>query len=371
MMQWMFRGFTDPVVDHLDAEAEHVAIREFLYAIENSAEPEKLFEKMRGDTPRVFDARLTVSLAGVTLENPLMVGPGWDKVGHAVRALYELGFAGVEVGSIMEKPQPGNPKPRHFNLKPGVPLNRYGFNTPGMEVVAENLSAYQAMNIPIGINIGKNKIVPEEQAPEKYAAVAKRLYDLGSYVVINVSSPNTPGLRALQDKGPLTNIVKATQSALESAGGGKPLFVKIAPDMTLDAVDDVIDVALSSEIAGIVATNTTSSSDIKAKYGEEWRNEMGGVSGDDDQFRTMSTDIIKHIYKKAGKELIIIGVGGVKDVETALEKIRAGASVVQVVAALDAYGPKLPGDILRGIMGHLDKERVSSISELIGVDAEK
>ncbi|MBI5456477.1 quinone-dependent dihydroorotate dehydrogenase [Candidatus Kaiserbacteria bacterium] len=365
----MLRGFVDPVIDQLDAEAEHVAIREFLYALENSADSEKIFEKLRGNKPRVLDARLLVSLAGIELENPLMVGPGWDKVGHAVRALHELGFGAVEVGSIMERPQSGNPRPRHFNLKPGVPLNRYGFNTPGMEVVAENLSVYQDMGVPIGINIGKNKIVPEDKAPGTYAAVAKRMYALGRYFVINVSSPNTPGLRALQDKEPLNRIVQAVKAALESEGGGKPLFVKIAPDMTPEAVSDVIDVAISNQLAGIVATNTTSSGDIKAKYGEEWRNEMGGVSGDDDEFRKMSTEIIRHIHKEAGKKLTIIGVGGVKDAETALEKIRAGATAVQVVAALDTEGPTLAQKILFDLLTYLDREGIRSLKELIGMDA--
>lgn len=365
----MLQSFIQPVIDQLDAEPEHVAIREFLHALEHSAEPQKLFEKLRGGKPRVVDARLSVSLAGVPLENPLIVGPGWDKVGHAVHALYQLGFSAIEVGSIMEKPQSGNPRPRHFNLKPGVPFNRYGFNTPGMEVIAENLSAYQGMNIPIGINIGKNKTIPDEQAPDTYATVAKRMYQFGAYFVINVSSPNTPGLRALQDKGPLTTIVQATKEALEKAGGGKPLFVKIAPDLTLEAVDDVIDVVLSNGLSGIVATNTTVNVDIKAKYGEEWRNEMGGVSGDDEDFRKMSTDMIRHIYKKAGDKLTIIGAGGVKDAVTALEKLKAGATVVQIIAALDAEGPLLASDILAEMSRELDKEGVASISDLIGKDA--
>jgi dihydroorotate dehydrogenase len=268
----------------------------------------------------------------------------------------------------MQFPQDGNPKPRHFWIAPGVPLNRYGFNSPGMEVTAGNLEKYKNLNIPIGINIGKNKIIPDEEAPKTYAAVAERLYEYGSYFVINVSSPNTPGLRKLQDKEPLIKIVKAVVESLNSKGGNKPIFVKIAPDMTFEAVDDVIDVVLENKLTGIIATNTTMNADIKLKYGENWKNEMGGVSGDDEDFRKMSTDIIKHIYKTAGKKLTIIGVGGIKDTATALEKIKAGATAIQIVAALDIEGPELPGKINRGIVNFLEKEGIASIKDLIGTD---
>lgn len=359
----MLEKFVQPLLGKLDAEAEHVAIREFLHALENSADPEPLFEILRGGK-RFSDPRLAVNIAGISLDNPLIVGPGWDKVAHAVRVLYELGFGAVEVGSIMANPQAGNPKPRHLIIKPGVPLNRYGFNSPGVEVTAANLSAYEGMSLPIGINIGKNKDVSDEDAPEAYASVAKRLYTSGGYFVINVSSPNTPGLRALQDKAPLSKIVQVVHTAI---GKSKPLFVKIAPDMTLEAVDDVIDVVLSNGLAGIVATNTTSNADIKAKYGVQ--NEMGGVSGDDVDFRKMSTDIIKHIYKQAGKKLTIIGAGGVKDAPTALEKIRAGAAAVQIVAALDQEGPTLPSRINRDLVAYMEKEGIKNISDLVGVDA--
>lgn len=364
----MFSKYIDLKKYKGDAEDEHAAIRDFLHSLEKSPDFETRIKELTFQHERFTDKRLNIEIGNVKLDNPLMVGPGWDKPAHAVRALYHLGFGGVEVGSIMQFPQEGNPKPRHFMLAPGVPLNRYGFNSPGLEVTAKNLEKYKNLNIPIGINIGKNKIIPDEKAPETYAAVAERLYEYGHYFVINVSSPNTPGLRKLQDKEPLIKIVKSVIEALDSKGGNKPIFVKIAPDMTMNAVDDVIDVVLENKLTGIIATNTTMNSDIKGKYGENWKNEMGGVSGDDSEFRQMSTDIIKHIYKQAGKKLTIIGVGGIKDTETALEKIKAGTTAIQVVAALDAEGPELPGKINRGIVKYLEKEGVKSIKELIGVD---
>ena len=359
----MLEKFVSPLLGKLDIEAEHVAIREFLHALENSAEPLPLIRMLSGGE-RFSDPRLFTTLASVSLDNPLIVGPGWDKVGHAVRALYELGFGAIEVGSIMARAQPGNPKPRHLMLAPGVPLNRYGFNSPGVEVTAGNLEAYKGLNLPIGINIGKNKDVSEEDAPAAYASVAQRLANVGTYFVINVSSPNTPGLRALQDKEPLTAIVQATHAAL---GTGKPLFVKIAPDMTPEAINDVIEVVISNNLTGIVATNTTSSEDIKAKYGAQ--GEMGGVSGNDADFRKMSTDIIRYIYKRTRGKIAIIGAGGVNDASSALEKIRAGASAVEIVAALDEEGPMLPGRINRDIVSQMEKEGVKSIPEIVGVDA--
>ncbi len=363
----MLEKFVGPLLGKLDAEAEHVAIREFLHALEHSADPDALLQILRGGE-RFSDPRLAVNVAGIRLDNPLIVGPGFDKIGVAEHALFELGFGAIEVGSVMTRPQAGNPRPRHITLAPGVPLNRYGFNGPGVEVVAQNLATYDGSGLPLGINIGRNKDVTDDNAPqEAYVPVVRRLCRQARYFVINVSSPNTPGHRALQAKGPLAAIVRASQDALKDEGVEVPLFVKIAPDMTMEAVDDVIEVVLESGIAGIVATNTTVNADIKAKYGI--REEMGGVSGDDADFRKMSTDIIKRIYKQAGKKLTILGAGGVKDAATALEKIRAGASAVQIVAALDEEGPTLPGRINRDLVAYMEKEGIKNISDLVGVDA--
>lgn len=314
---------------------------------------------------------MRVIIDGIEFDNPLIVGAGWDKAGRAVKGLWQLGFAGVEVGSVTADPQPGNPKPRQFMVAPGVALNWLGFNSPGMEVVAGNLDRYKESGIPCGISIGKNRDVDAKDAPQAHAVVAKRLYEYAAYFAINVSSPNTPGLRSLQDKEPLTDIVQAVNEAMEGKGGRKPLFVKIAPELTDEAIDDVIKVAVDNGLTGIIAANTTADSDIKAKYGERWRNAVGGLSGDDRDFRKMSTDKIAHIYREAGGRLEIMGVGGIKDTETALEKIRAGAKVLQIVTAIRGEGTTVAGRINRGLVEYMEKEGIKNFDEIVGVDTEK
>lgn len=362
----MYKEHISPLLDHLDSETWHTRARDALHLAETTPLTLKLLEQFSYRQWHFRDARLRVVLGGVEFENPLMVGAGWDKSGKAVLGLYTLGFAGVEVGSVTARPQPGNPKPRQFVLAPGVALNRLGFNSPGMDAVAKNLEKYRDTGIPIGISLGKNKEVPASAAPEAHAAVTRRLYPHAAYFAINVSSPNTPGLRSLQEKGPLTDIAQAVNAAMESCGGRKPLFVKIAPELSDHAIDDVIDVVLANGLTGIIATNTTTDPDLKAQYGERWRNEEGGLSGDNAAYRELATQKIAHIYQETGGKIEIIGVGGVKDTETALEKIRAGAKVVQVVTSIRGEGPSLPGRIIRGIAMYMEKEGIKNLDEIRG-----
>lgn len=362
----MYKEIVSPILDRLDSETWHIRAREALRLAEFSPVTLRLIEQFAYQRKRFTDDRLRVELGGIQFENPVIVGAGWDKAGRAVKGLYALGFSGVEVGSVLAYPQPGNEKPRQFMLGPGVALNRLGFNSHGMEAVARNLQGYRGNNIPIGISLGKNKDVPDIAAPQMHALVAKRLYVDASYFVINVSSPNTPGLRQLQDKAPLTEIVQAVNQTMDEMGGRKPLFVKIAPDLSNEAVTDVIEVVADNNLTGIVATNTTIRPDLKAHYGERWRNEAGGLSGDNREFRAMATEKIAHIFKETGGKMEIVGVGGVKDAGTALEKIRAGARVVQVVTAIRGEGPALPGRINRGLASIMEREGISNISELVG-----
>jgi len=225
----IYKRVVRPFLDRRDSESWHVRAREALHLAEASPLTLSLLELLANGHKRYCDERLRVVLGGVSFENPILVGAGWDKAGRAVRGLYTLGFAGVEVGSVLAEAQPGSSKPRQFMLSPGVALNRLGFNSPGMEVVAQNLVRYRGSGIPIGISLGKNRDVPRSQAPAAHAAVARRLYADSTYFVINVSSPNTPGLRDLQDKGALTDIAQAVNQAMDEQGGRKPLFVKIAP----------------------------------------------------------------------------------------------------------------------------------------------
>lgn len=347
----------------------HVWARKALYYTDRWPFTRTLLRYSTGYRTRLVDLRLITMIGGLSLENPLLVGPGWDKVGEAIGGLYELGFAGVEIGSVPEHPQKGNPKPRQFMIESGVALNRLGFNSPGMEQVYRNLvKCRRPAGAVVGVSIGMNKDVPHDKAPYAHAVVARCLYHLAHYFVINVSSPNTPGLRKLQDKGPLIDIVRAVNAEIKTRSnyGGKPLWVKIAPDLTLEALDDVTEVVLENQLAGIIAANTTINPDIKAKYGLRWMSEPGGLSGDDEDFRYLSNTQIAHIYKQTSGKLDIIGVGGVKDTRTALEKILAGARAVQIVTAIRGEGPGVAERIKRGLIAFMEKEGVKNIQALVG-----
>jgi dihydroorotate dehydrogenase len=367
----MYKQIIRPMLDRLDSETWHDIARESLHFAEMSPFALKLLEKFAYIGSRFFDDRLRVSLGGVELGNPLIVGAGWDKAGRAIRALWQLGFGAVEVGSVLEYPQVGNPKPRQFMLSPGVALNWLGFNSPGMDVVARNLDSYKDSGIPIGISIGINRDVDAKDAPRAHAAVAKELYDHASYFVINISSPNTPGLRRLQVKNSVTDIAKAVNQEMDEKGERKPLFVKIAPDLNQNDLDGIIEVVVDNGLTGIIAANTADIPELKAKYGEKWRYVSGGISGDDEDYRRMTTEKIAYIYKKAGDTVEIIGVGGIKDTETALEKIKAGAKALQIVTGIRGEGPTLPGRINRGIVEYMEREGIKSLGEIVGVDARK
>lgn len=363
----MYKSLIRPILDRLDSERWHGIAREFLHLAEMSPLTLDVLRYLCcGNTMRFTDPRLRVNLSGIELDNPLLVGAGWDKKGRALKALWTLGFSGVEVGSVLEYGQPGNPKPRQFMLNSGVCLNWLGFNSPGMEEVSRNLSRYRNSDIRIGISIGINKFVMPKHSPMAHAAVAEYLYDYASYFAINVSSPNTENLRKLQEKEKLNDIVQAVKHVNSEHHVPKPVFVKIAPELSYDQIDDVISVVLDNGIAGIIATNTTNNPEIKGKYGEKWKNTPGGLSGDDDDYRRLSNEKIAHIYRQAGESLDIIGVGGIKDRKTAIEKIRAGAKALQIVTGLRGEGLSLPDTINRGLADYLEKEGIKDINELVG-----
>lgn len=342
----------------LTSEEELDKVRALLHDLENS----KWFNNISPE--RISNPRLNVDLDGINFDNPVLVGPGWDKLGKLVRIMYQFGFSGVEVGSVLKDPQPGNPKPRFF-AKAGATLNRFGFNSPGAGVVAKNLDTYKNLNIPIGISIGKNKEVTEKDAPEAHASVTKTLYPYASYFVINVSSPNTPGLRKLQGKKPLKEIILAVQKTMDIFGKRKSLYVKIAPDLEMQPLADIIEIVLSQKISGIIASNTTIRSDLKSWYG--WGEEAGGLAGDDPDYRQMVTRQVAFIRKNAGKNLSIIAAGGIKDARTALDKILAGANVVQIVSAIITNGPMVAREINQGLIIWMDENKVKNINELVGL----
>ncbi len=371
MPRELYKKVISPFLDKRDSERWHKRAVDALHIAEATPFGLKLIEYASYQHERFQDSRLEVELSGVIFENPLAVGAGWDKAGRAVRGLYTLGFAGVEVGSVLAYPQEGNPKPRQWILGDGVALNRMGFNSPGVEGVARNLDRYRDSGIPTGVSLGKNKLIEPKDAPEAHAIVAGRLYDDASYFAVNVSSPNTPGLRQLQDKGPLTDIVQAVNSVMDEKGGRKPLMVKIAPELTISAISDVMEVVQDNGATGIIAANTTTDPDLKAKYGERWRTEDGGLSGDDWQYRERTKRIIAHIFGETNGEMKLMASGGAKDYWTTLEYMRSGATIVQFVTAIRGQGPSLAGRINRKLVDSLAIRGFNSVNEFIGMDLKK
>jgi len=347
-------------------EGEHLkfAAELSLHSLARYQFSERLFALARGGE-RIEDSRLHTKVGGIVLENPVMVGAGWDKKGWAVDGLYALGFAGTEVGSVLVHSQGGNPRPRMW-YNNGAGLNRLGFNSPGMEAVAENLDRQQRPGV-VGISIGKNKLTPDNQAPWAHAAVAERLYDYADYFVINVASPNTPGLRNLLNPEPLANIIQAVDDVLETKGR-KPLFVKTTVDLAVEDLDKVIEVCVDEGVTGIIDTNTTVDDQLKTLYG--WQGQAGGLSGDNSEFRRRANERMRHItHVTRGTNLQRIGVGAINDAQSAIERLEAGAQAIQVVTGIRQRKGKIAHDINRGILEQLYKYDMSNVQELIGIAA--
>ena len=287
---------------------------------------------------RAPDRALAVSAFGVRFPNPVGLAAGFDKNAVALSRWKDLGFGFVEVGTVTRHAQPGNPRPRMFRLPASRALiNRLGFNNLGADAVARNMEGVSA-GIPVGVNIGKSKVTPLDEAAEDYAYSFRLLKEFADYVVVNVSSPNTPGLRELQDKEALTRIL----SELKSIDDRKPLFVKIAPDLTLGAIEDVVSVATELKLTGIVATNTTVSRDtLPTDPGIE-----GGLSGA--PLTSMADESLRFV-RELSSELVLIGVGGVMTPADAKRKLSLGADLVQVYTGWVYAGPKFVPEILRTI----------------------
>jgi len=308
-----------------------------------------------------YDA--SVKVAGLEFAHPVALAAGLDKEAEAVDGLLALGFAAVEVGTLTPRPQPGNPKPRLFRIPEHRALiNRMGFNNHGAANAAEHLRVRTWHPAPVGVNIGKNKDTPLEQAVDDYVACVDTLAPLGDYVVINASSPNTPGLRKLQEPEQLTALLRAVKARLDQVSPGKPLFLKIAPDLTPEAVDEVVDVVRACGLAGIIATNTT----IARPFEHPVAKEAGGLSGA--PVREPANAVIRRAYARSGGALPIIGVGGVFTAEDVYEKLRAGASVVQVYTGFIYEGPGMVRRLLEGLGPLLARDGFRSVREAIGSD---
>jgi dihydroorotate dehydrogenase len=307
---------------------------------------------------RVEDDRLAVDVFDRRFPNPVGVAAGFDKNGRFPLALASLGFGHVEIGGVTADPQSGNPRPRMFRLPEDEAIvNRMGFNNDGADRVGSRLARQHLPDVPLGINIGKSKATPAERAPEDYRYTYRRVADYGDFFVVNVSSPNTPGLRDLQGETQLRGILTALQAA-----GASPLLVKLSPDLTEGAIEDAIDVVEELEIDGIVATNT--STDRPETLRGRHRSEEGGLSGRPIEAR--STETVRFIAERTN--VPIVGVGGVFTAEDAYRKIRAGASLVQLYTALVYRGPSIAREINEGLLALLERDGFDAVNEAVGAD---
>lgn len=312
-----------------------------------------------------------VQLWGLEFASPVGLAAGFDKDGEAVEGLARMGFASVEVGSVTPEPQPGNPKPRVFRLSEDqAVINRYGFNSAGHDAVHANLLHYvaseRATPCVLGVNLGKNKTSPSAVAD--YSAGVAKFAFLADYLVINVSSPNTPGLRSLQGKAELDALIVGVLAARDEAcgaGEGPPVLLKIAPDLTEHDKADIADVVRTRGVDGLVVANTTVSRDPTLKG--EHKAEVGGLSGA--PLRDLSTQVIRDMYRLTDGKVPIIGVGGVSNGGDAYDKLRAGASLVQLYSSLAYQGPPVALRVRREVEQLLRRDGFTDVSQVVGCDA--
>ena len=292
----------------------------------------------------VEDPRLEREVFGLKFKNPVGLAAGFDKDAKMFSELSELGFGFIEIGTLTPKPQEGNPKKRLFRLKQdSAIINRMGFNNGGVDEAVERLKKNK--NVLIGGNIGKNKVTPNEEAVNDYIICFEKLFPYVDYFVVNVSSPNTPNLRALQEKEPLTQLLGTLQKLNSEKQKPKPILLKIAPDLTDEQLLDIIEIVNENKIAGVIATNTTLS---REGLVSENKVEIGGLSGK--PLAKRATEIIRFLSEKSGKAFPIIGVGGIHSAEDALEKLEAGASLVQLYTGFIYEGPELIREINKAIL---------------------
>ena len=292
---------------------------------------------------------LAKEVFGIKFPSPVGIAAGLDKDAQAFDALGALGFSFVEIGTVTPLPQPGNPAPRLFRLVADHSLiNRMGFNNSGVEEVVKNLRKRRT-DVIIGGNIGKNKVTPNEDAVSDYLKCFDALYPYVDYFAVNVSSPNTPGLRELQQRGPLTEILSALQAHNSSREARKPILLKIAPDLTDEQLDDIIEIVAETHIDGIIATNTTISREMifATPMRRVERMGAGGLSGS--LLTERATEVIRYLHDRSGGAFPIIGVGGIMTPEDAIEKLEAGASLVQLYTGFIYEGPALVGRIDKAV----------------------
>ncbi|MBV9568617.1 MAG: quinone-dependent dihydroorotate dehydrogenase [Hyphomicrobiales bacterium] len=356
MMSLAFR-FARPFVATLDAERAHRLAIAALRLLPHGA---RSIEE---------DPRLVARAFGLIFPNPVGLAAGFDKDGEAIEGCLGLGFGFVEIGGVTPLPQPGNPRPRLFRLSADeAVINRYGLNSAGIEAMARRLAARQGRSGLVGVNVGANKLSADraEDYAKCIAAVARDC----DFITINVSSPNTPGLRGLQKRAALDDLVAraldARDVALAPQSRRTPLLVKVAPDLSLSELDDIVGVVLARGIDGLVVANSTLTRPASLKE-EELAGETGGLSGR--PLFALSTRMLAETYLRVGGRLPLIGVGGIDCPEAAWTKISAGATLLQLYTALVFKGPALIGKIKRGLVERLARAGVANIADAVGRDA--
>lgn len=339
----MYKVFIRPLLFAFDPEKVHHFTFSLIRIMSKIPGVTSLFRSLYV----VDDKRLQKKIFGLTFKNPVGLAAGFDKDAKLYNELSNFGFGFIEIGTLTPKPQEGNPKKRLFRLKAdsGI-INRMGFNNGGVDEAVIKLKMNKG--VLIGGNIGKNKVTSNERAVEDYKICFNTLFDVVDYFVVNVSSPNTPNLRALQDKEPLTQLLRVLKNENSKKQQPKPILLKIAPDLSNDQLLDIIEIVSTTKIDGVIATNTTISREGLISFNKK---ETGGLSGK--PLKNRSTEVIKFLSERSQKAFPIIGVGGIHTAEDALEKFDAGADLVQLYTGFVYEGPKLIKDINKALLKRL------------------
>jgi dihydroorotate dehydrogenase len=364
----MYRFIYRHLLSRFDAEFAHDAV---LRGLEVAARlPPARLVLQKALSPQAEG--LSIRALGLDFEHPLGLAAGFDKDGCCLPGLNLLGFSFVEIGTVTPRPQPGNPRRRIFRLmEDGALINRMGFPNAGMSVVEDNLQALGRIirtARPIGVSLGKNRDTPLPDAHQDYGAVLRCLYPYGDFFVVNVSSPNTPELRRLQTRDYLAGILAHLQETVHGLArpgqNPKPLLVKIAPELSWADIDTVLDLAVSYQIGGIVATNTTTARDgLRSAH----QHETGGLSGK--PLCERSNEIIRYVYQHTGGALTIIGVGGVFTGDDVWEKMTAGATLVQAYTGLVYEGPRFVKNAMARLRQKMCEAGIHGLHEIVGTDA--
>lgn len=360
----LYSKILKPFMFRLDAERAHHLTIDGLATAGRIPGAASMLNAMYGVKPT---PELAVELFGLHFAHPVGLAAGLDKNGEATDCFSNIGLAFMEVGTVTPKGQAGNDLPRLFRLPPDQALiNRMGFNNKGAEAMADKLSRRRSHKVPLAVNIGKNKATPNELAHEDYRSCIQTLYDQGDFFVVNISSPNTPDLRALQHGDELKLLLSTVNEEMGKQADKrkapvKPILVKIAPDMTDEQLEYTVDTIAASGVSGIIATNTTLSREGLTHPNAK---EAGGMSGK--LLSARSTQVISAVYRQTGGKLPIIGSGGIFTADDAYDKIRAGASLVEVYTALIYKGPGLFRELTDGLKERLKRDGFRSIQEAVG-----